>query len=115
MPLIHVQTSRPAPADPGPLLRDLSRELAALVGKPERYVMTLFNGSMAMSFGGDSAPCCYVEVKSIGQLEGDQPRRISAELCSLLERHLGVPAGRIYIGFEDVPARLWGWDGSTFG
>ncbi len=115
MPLIHVQTSAVTPADPAPLLRELSREMASLLGKPERYVMTLLNGAVPMSFGGECTPCCYVEVKSIGRLDGDQPQRISATVCSLLERHLGLPGARIYIGFEDVPARLWGWDGGTFG
>ncbi len=33
----------------------------------------------------------------------------------LIEQHLGIPADRIYIGFEDVPGRLWGWNGGTFG
>ena len=115
MPLIHIQTSVPTPPDPAPLLRELSRELAALLGKPERYVMTLLQGGVAMTFAGDAAPCAYVEVKSIGALDGASTRRLSASLCPWLQRNLAVPEDRIYIGFEDVPARLWGWDGSTFG
>lgn len=115
MPLLHIRTSAPTPADPTPLLRDLSRELAALLGKPERYVMTLLQGNLAMTFGGDGAPCAHVEVKSIGALDGDQPRRLSGELCSRLGRHLGVASDRITISFEDVPGRLWGWNGGTFG
>ena len=95
MPLIHVQTSCAAVPEAETLLRELSAELATWLGKPERYVMTLLHTGVPMTFGGDTAPCAYVEVKSIGRL--------------------GVPADRIYIGFEDVPGRLWGWDGSTFG
>lgn len=115
MPLLHIQTSAPTPADPTPVLRDLSRELAALLGKPERYVMTLLQGGLAMTFGGDGTPCAYVEVKSIGALDGDQPRRLSRELCSRLSRHLGIASERIYISFEEAPGRLWGWNGGTFG
>ena len=115
MPLIHVQTSATAVADAKVLLQELSAELAALLGKPERYVMTLMRTGVPMTFGGDSAPCCYVEVKSIGGLAGDRPRAISAALAATLERGLGVPAERVYIDFEDVPGRLWGWNGSTFG
>ena len=115
MPLIHIQTSVPTPPDPAPLLRELSRELAALLGKPERYVMTLLQGSVAMTFAGDPLPCAYVEVKSIGALEGERTSRLSAALCSWLQRRLAVPEDRTYISFEDVPGRLWGWDGGTFG
>lgn len=115
MPLIHIQTSAPAPDDAQPLLREISRELASRLGKPERYVMTLLHTAVPMTFAGDGAPSAYVEVKSIGGLDGDQPRRLSTLLCELLKRHLGVEAERTYIHFEDAPARLWGWNGSTFG
>ena len=115
MPLICVRSSCAPPADPAELQRELSREVAALLGKPERYVMTLLETGLAMSFAADVAPCCLVEVRSIGQLDGDRPRRLSASLAALLKRHLALPADRIYIDFQDVPARLWGWNGDTFG
>lgn len=115
MPLIHIQTSAPAPDDAEPLLREVSRELASRLGKPERYVMTLLQAGLPMTFAGETAPSAYVEVKSIGGLDGDQPRRLSGDLCELLERHLGVQAERVYIQFEEAPARLWGWNGGTFG
>jgi phenylpyruvate tautomerase len=115
MPLIHIHTSVAAPAGAPALLADVSRELASLLGKPERYVMTLLDGAVPMTFGGDTSPCAYVEIRSIGALDGERPRRITASLSDLLKRHLSVPADRIYVGFEDVPARLWGWNGGTFG
>lgn len=115
MPLIHVQTSSHAVAKAEALLKELSSELAGLLGKPERYVMTLLQTGMPMTFGGDTAPCCYVEVKSIGGLDGNRAKAISAALCERLASGLGLPADRIYISFEDVPGRLWGWNGSTFG
>jgi len=114
MPLISVKTSA-ASSNGAALLTDLSSTLASLLGKPERYVMTLLEAEVPMTFAGESAPACYVEVKSIGALGGDRPAAISAALCSLLAQRLGVAADRIYISFEDVPARLWGWNGSTFG
>jgi len=117
MPLITVKTSAkaPEPSARQALLQQLSAELAALLGKPERYVMTALECDAAMTFAGDSAPAAYVEVKSIGALGGDRTRQISAALCTHLQTHLSVPADRIYISFDDVPANLWGWNGGTFG
>jgi phenylpyruvate tautomerase len=115
MPLISVKTSAAPDADPQALLGELSSALAALLGKPERYVMTLLESAVPMTFAGDGAPACYVEVKSIGALDGDRTRQVSQAVCELVERHLGIPGDRTYIGFEDVPGRLWGWNGSTFG
>ncbi|MEB3166677.1 MAG: phenylpyruvate tautomerase MIF-related protein [Cyanobacteriota bacterium] len=115
MPLISVRTSAAAPAAADALLADLSSGLAALLGKPERYVMTLLETGVPMTFAGDAAPACYVEVKSIGALDGDRTRQVSRAVCELIATHLAIPADRVYIGFEDVPGRLWGWNGSTFG
>jgi phenylpyruvate tautomerase PptA (4-oxalocrotonate tautomerase family) len=77
--------------------------------------MTLLETELPMTFAGDASPACYVEVKSIGALEGDRTRQVSQAVAALIERHLGIPAERTYIGFEDVPGRLWGWNGGTFG
>jgi phenylpyruvate tautomerase PptA (4-oxalocrotonate tautomerase family) len=117
MPLVHVTTSAEQPsADRAhALLRALSKSLAELTGKPESYVMTCLVPQASMTFGGSSEPACYVEVKSIGRMEPERTTKMSAALCRLLSEALGVPENRIYIGFEDVAADMWGFDGDTFG
>ncbi len=115
MPLINIQASVPAVADASSILQDLSSKLANLLGKPERYVMTSLQCGVPMTFAGDPSPTCYVEVKSIGALDGSRTQEVSQLVCSHIEQNLAIPAERTYIGFEDVPGRLWGWNGSTFG
>ncbi|KGG15531.1 MULTISPECIES: phenylpyruvate tautomerase MIF-related protein [unclassified Prochlorococcus] len=112
MPLINVQTSISEIGDSNLLLKELSNQLAGLTGKPEQYVMTLLQTNVPMTFGGTEEPCCYIEVKSIGSLN---PSEMSAVFCKLVANKTGISPKRIYIGFDDVPARLWGWDGRTFG
>jgi len=117
MPLVHVTTSaEPPSADrANTLLRALSKSLAELTGKPESYVMTCLVPQARMTFGGTSEPACYVEVKSIGRMEPERTTKMSAALSTLLSEALGLPQNRIYIGFEDVAAHMWGFDGDTFG
>ena len=115
MPLINIQASVPAVADANSLLQELSSKLAELLGKPEKYVMTSLQCGVPMTFSGNTEPTCYVEVKSIGALDGSLTQEVSELVCGHIEQNLGIPADRTYIGFEDVPARLWGWNGSTFG
>ena len=55
---------------------------------------------------------CYVEIKSIGGLK---PNDMTASFCKLVKSRTGIPENRIYIGFEDVAASKWGYDGQTFG
>ena len=112
MPLINVRTSLPALKDGSALLQELSSELANQTGKPEAYVMTLLETGVPMTFAGSHEPCAYVEVKSIGAL---RPPAMTAAFCELIKSRTGIPANRVYIGFEDVQASCWGWNGNTFG
>ena len=112
MPLINVRTSLPALKDGSALLQELSSELANQTGKPEAYVMTLLETGVPMTFAGSHEPCAYVEVKSIGAL---RPPAMTAAFCELIQARTGIPANRVYIGFEDVQASCWGWNGNTFG
>ena len=112
MPLINVRTSLPALKDGSALLQELSSELANQTGKPEAYVITLLETGVPMTFAGSHEPCAYVEVKSIGAL---RPPAMTAAFCELIQARTGIPANRVYIGFEDVQASCWGWNGNTFG
>ncbi len=112
MPLINVRISSSDVAKPNELLKDLSKELAILTGKPEKYVMCLLETNVPMRFNGTEEPCCYVEVKSIGALK---PSEMTKSFCNLIESKTGIPSNRIYIGFEDVEASFWGFNGQTFG
>ena len=112
MPLITVRTSLPDLIDAEVLLQELSAELAKLTGKPEAYVMTMLQTGVPMTFAGSAEPCAYVEIKSIGAL---RPAEMSARFSELIEARTGISVKRVYIGFEDVQASCWGWNGNTFG
>jgi hypothetical protein len=51
-----------------------------------------------MTVAGDAAPACYVEVKSIGALDGERVTRAPSRSSPQ----------RTYSRIEDVPGRLWG-------
>lgn len=117
MPLIKVQSSIPTPdqAQIESLLSSLSAKLAKHFGKPESYVMTIFESNIPMTFGGTLEPVCYIEIKNIGTIKPEQTKAMSSDFCQQIESELGVKANRIYIEFADAQRHLWGWNGSTFG
>ena len=117
MPLIKVQSSVAAPekSNVETLLKTLSAKVANHFGKPESYVMTIFESDIPMTFGGTFEPVCYVEIKNIGTMSSNQTKAMSADFCQEIEDKLGVPANRIYIEFNDAQRHLWGWNKSTFG
>jgi phenylpyruvate tautomerase PptA (4-oxalocrotonate tautomerase family) len=117
MPLLTVHTSAPElPEEKAQaLLRTLSSTAAQILGKPERYMMTCLAPRSPMTFGGTTEPACAVDVRAIGGLAGDAPKRLSEAVCRIVQEHLHVPKDRVYVVCADVPASLWGFDGSTFG
>ncbi len=116
MPLINVYTSAELPSNDKSqtLLRDLSKTVARLLGKPESYVMTCLVRT-SMTFAGSFDPACLVEIKSIGGITRESAARLSQAVCREVNETCGVPANRTYVVLDDVPAHMWGFDGTTFG
>jgi phenylpyruvate tautomerase len=114
MPTLIVKTNADLDGIDRPtLLRTASKTVAEMLGKPERYVMVILEQNPDMCFGGDSAPLAYLELKSLG-LPEQRSTEFSARLCDLVQAHLGVAPGRVYIEFTSPPRHLFGFDGGTF-
>ena len=115
MPLLALQTSvRLTNQQRYNLLAPLSQLVAEGIGKPERYVMVMVSEA-AMLMAGAESSAAYVEIRSIGGLNSAVNRQLSERLCALLKEQLGIPPDRVYIGFTNVSAENWGWNGGTFG
>ena len=114
MPLLRIQTNVELPPERrSTVLREASRAVAAMLGKPERYVMVTLEPRPDMLFAGDDAPLAYLELKSIGLAEG-ATAACSRSLCELIREQFGVSPERVYIELTAVPRAFWGWDGGTF-
>lgn len=115
MPLLKLQTTVNLSEDKQQsLLAALSKAVAAAIGKPEQYVMVSLNPA-AMRMSGQAGDAAFVDIRSIGGLSGDVNRKLSKQVCALLNESLGITPERIYLNFTDVDAGCWGFNGSTFG
>ncbi len=112
MPYIKIQTNVKV-ENSSELLKKLSSVLSAELGKPESYVMTVFDHVEQMTMGGITEPAVFMECKSIG-LKKDQTAELSSALCLFCKEELNVPGDRVYIQFVSVEGALWGWDSRTF-
>ncbi len=111
MPMLNLKCSSDVSED---LLAQLSIAVAETIGKPEKYVMVVAErGSVMMS--GEAGDAAYAEVKSIGGIDRTVNHELTMKICDLLNGYLGIPADRVYVTFESVPADHWGWNKSTFG
>jgi phenylpyruvate tautomerase PptA (4-oxalocrotonate tautomerase family) len=114
MPTLRILTNvRLADEDRGELLRRASAAVAAMLRKPESYVMVIMEDGRDLLFAGSDDPTAYLELKSLGLPESETAHYSSA-LCELLQDALGVAPARVYIEFVAPPRHLFGWDGGTF-
>ena len=114
MPYLMIQTNvSPDDGTRTTLTRTLSKTVAELLGKPERYVMVAIETGTPMVFAGDDSPLAYMELKSIG-LPESSTSAFSESLCMLVEKELGIPSDRIYIEFTGAERHMWGWNKDTF-
>ena len=77
--------------------------------------MVAIEDGAAIIMAGEMGPAAFVDIRSIGVLDDQVNRGVSATVCSLLSEQCGISPERIYINFTDFDASFWGWNNSTFG
>ncbi|KAK7329737.1 hypothetical protein VNO77_23914 [Canavalia gladiata] len=96
------------------ILRDATKAVAKIIGKPESYVMILLNGAVPIAFGGTEEPAAYGELISIGGLGPSVNGKLSSTIAEILQTKLYIDSSRFYIKFYDVQRSFFGFNGSTF-
>ena len=115
MPCLNISTNVNLEGiDASSVLSEASSTVAKIIGKPEAYVMVVLKGSVPMSFGGNEEPAAYGELVSIGGLNPDVNKKLSAAISAILETKLSVPKSRFFLKFYDTKGSNFGWNGSTF-
>ncbi|XP_027071417.1 uncharacterized protein [Coffea arabica] len=105
MPCLNLSTNvKLEGVDTSAILSEATSTVAKLVGKPEAYVMIVLKGSVPMSFGGTEQPTAYGELVSIGGLNPDVNKKLSAAISNILETKLNVPKSRFFLKFCDTKA-----------
>ncbi|XP_039130197.1 macrophage migration inhibitory factor homolog [Dioscorea cayenensis subsp. rotundata] len=115
MPTLNLSTNVPVDAVvASDILKDATKIVAKIIGKPESYVMILLNGGVPMAFAGTEEPAAYGELISIGGLDASVNGKLSSALADILETKLSIDSSRFYIKFYDVQRSFFGFNGSTF-
>ncbi|OWM84276.1 hypothetical protein CDL15_Pgr027045 [Punica granatum] len=105
MPTLNLFTNVPVDAVvASDILRDATKAIAKIIGKPESYVMILLNGSVPIAFAGTEAPAAYGELISIGGLGQSVNGKLSSTVAEILQTKLSIDGSRFYIKFYDVEA-----------
>ena len=114
MPYIKLSTTAKVDAPKAETLKAaFGKAIESFPGKTEQWLMVNIEDAQRMWFRGDAgADAAMVEVDLLGSVSSAASRNMTAALCEILERELGVDPARVYVkytGFTD-----WGWNGSNF-
>ncbi|RAL50841.1 hypothetical protein DM860_015988 [Cuscuta australis] len=115
MPSLSLFTNVPVDAVvASDILKDATKAVARIIGKPESYVMVLLNAGVPIAFSGSEAPAAYGEMMSIGGLGPSVNGKLSSTVAEILQTKLSIDASRFYIKFYNVQRSFCGYNGSTF-
>ncbi|CAD6258820.1 unnamed protein product [Miscanthus lutarioriparius] len=85
MPCLNVSTNvNLEGVDTSAILAEASKSVANIIGKLEAYVMIVLKGSVPMAFGGTQEPAAYGKLVSIGGLNPDVNKKLSAGIAIIM-------------------------------
>lgn len=112
MPFINVKTTAALDsAKKETLNTELCRITKETLGKGEEWVMTGYEDSVNLTFQGSTEDVVYVEVKVYGTPNAAGADKMTAGVCQLMEKELGIPANRTYVSYWGTD--MWGWNGGN--
>lgn len=95
------------------LKAQLGQAITCIPGKSEGWLMVGIEDEYCLYFqGNQNAPAAFVEVKIFGHASAKDFDRMTAKICEIYEKELGIPQNRIYVTYEEV--ENWGWNGGNF-
>ncbi len=114
MPYINLKTTKKLSAEQCDAVKTaFGKAIECFPGKSEAYLMVCIEDEKKLWFAGDaSKDSAVVDVQLLGAVNHSASNDMSAEICSILERELGISPSRVYVKYEGYDD--WGWNGRNF-
>lgn len=81
--------------------------------KPETYLMVGIEDNYDLWMAGNKLDKgAYVSVSLFGSTSASDYDNMTAKICGIYERELGIPGNAVYVTYH--PISDWGWNGSNF-
>ena len=90
----------------------LGKAITAL-NKTENFLMVGICDNYDLWMGGEKLEKgAYVEVSLLGNASKEAYTKLTAIICDIYEKELGIPGNSVYVTYH--PITDWGWNGSNF-
>ncbi len=85
----------------------------SLLSKPESFLMVGFDDEYTLYMAGNKLEKgAFVAVSLFGNASSAAYEKMTAEICRIYEKHLGIPQDKVYVTYSGI--NDWGWNGSNF-
>ena len=112
MPMIEAKVTMQLPAEKRDVLKAEFGKAIGIIGKPESYLMINLIDNQDLYFGGSKLDKgAYVEVKVLSSVDAGASDKMTAKVCEILEKELGIPGNAVYISY--CGTSNWGWNGGN--
>ena len=113
MPFIDSKITLPLNEDKKDLLKSELGKSVSILSKPESFLMVGFEDNYDLYMGGRKLDKgAYVSVSLFGNASATAYEKMTACICDLYEKELGIPKSSVYVTYHGV--NNWGWNGRNF-
>lgn len=113
MPFFDSKITLPVSQDKRDRLKSELGKAVSILNKPESFLMIGFEDNYDLYMGGKKLEKgAYVSVSLFGNGSKAAYEKMTAVICDLYEKELGIPGNAVYVTYHGVDD--WGWNGSNF-
>ena len=114
MPYIETKTSATVSKEKELLLKEeLGKAIELIPGKNEKWLMLNLIDNCRMALGGNATDeVAMVEIDIFGTSTDEAFEALTAKVCEIMEKVVGVKRDKVYVKYREVDR--WGWNGSNF-
>lgn len=113
MPFIDSKITVTVSQEKREVLKSELGKAVSIIGKPEKFLMVGFEDNYDLYMAGKKLEKgAYVEVSLLGSAPGSAYENMTAAICKLLEKELGIPGDAVYVTYHGL--NDWGWNGQNF-
>ncbi len=113
MPFIDCKISKKITTEKKDAIKSELGKAVSILGKPESYLMVGIADGYDLYFAGKRLENgAYVSVSLFGNAPSSAYEKMTATICDILGRELGIDGSAVYVTYHGVSD--WGWNGSNF-
>ncbi len=113
MPFIDSKISVKVSDEKKEVIKAKLGETMPILHKSETYLMVGISDDYDLWMGGRKLDKgAYVSVSLFGNAKADDYEKMTAAICDLYEKELGIPGSSVYVTYH--PVSDWGWNGNNF-